>query len=221
MGCAGAEEFAPRQHDGLPGCGQVAWGSRFRVGLSELLAHDRGDPRGEGRPPACQCLVGCRATASPAEPAPSRGGARLVAHEPQRPPRLRRSPDHRRNHEAFENLKTRCRLYRWNWKSQLTVHWEDTECHINEKECRAALTELRRRARSRCNHGSRYLHLVDSMVGIAVLCRRRSSSHKLNGVVRKMASLELASQIQPVYVLVRSSLSPADHPSRVRKKIPK
>ena len=109
----------------------------------------------------------------------------------------------------------------WNWKSQLTVHWEDTECHINEKECRAALTELRRRARSRCNHGSRYLHLVDSMVGIAVLCRRRSSSHKLNGVVRKMASLELASQIQPVYVLVRSSLSPADHPSRVRKKIPK
>ena len=102
----------------------------------------------------------------------------------------------------------------WHWKAKLTMPWKDLSAHINEKEARAAFVELRRRTRCRRNHGSRYLHLIDSMVAMSVLARKRSSSHQLNRVVRRMAAIELATSTCPVYAFVRSAKNPADRPSR-------
>ena len=43
---------------------------------------------------------------------------------------------------------------------------------------------------------------------------KRSSSHKLNRVLRKLDSLELATFCYPVYAYVRSAVNPDDAPSR-------
>ncbi len=106
----------------------------------------------------------------------------------------------------------------WRWRAQLTLPWRDTTAHINELEMRAALAEVKRRSRSARNHGTRYLHLVDSQVSLGVLTKRRSSAHVLNRVSRKICALELACNLVPVYAFVKSQHNPADRPSRrVRK----
>ena len=102
----------------------------------------------------------------------------------------------------------------------MAFEWQVPESHINEKELRAAFVEIRRRARCRRHIGCRYLHLLDSAVSLGVLTRHRSTSHKLQSVLRRAAAVELAASLRPVYSFVRSAMNPADHASRrgVRKK---
>ena len=69
---------------------------------------------------------------------------------------------------------------------------------------------LRRAAAQRCL----MLHLLDSAVTIAVLAKKRSSSHVLHRVVRRYAALELAASVHMVFGFVRSDHNPADAPSR-------
>ena len=102
----------------------------------------------------------------------------------------------------------------WIWKSQLSFRWRRRADHINEKEARAAFTEVKRRARLRRNLGSRYLHLLDSSVAQGVLTKHRSTSFQLQRVVRRQCAVELIAQIKPIYAFVRSSMNPADWPSR-------
>ncbi len=83
----------------------------------------------------------------------------------------------------------------WVWKEQVAFWWQVPESHINEKELRAAFVEIRRRARCRRHIGSRYLHLLDSAVSLGVLTRHRSTSHKLQRVLRRAAVVELAASI--------------------------
>ena len=104
----------------------------------------------------------------------------------------------------------------WHWRDQLSFEFKDKSSHINEKELRAAFTELRRRARCKRHLGSRYLHLLDSAVSLGVLTKHRSSSHRLQRVLRRAAATELASSIRPIYSFVRSALNPADRASRRR-----
>ncbi len=108
----------------------------------------------------------------------------------------------------------------WVWKDQVSFEWQVPAAHINEKELRAAFVEIRRRARCRRHIGSRYLHLLDSAVSLGVLTRHRSTSYKLQGVLRRAAVVELAASLRPVYSFVRSAMNPADRASRrgVKKK---
>ena len=64
------------------------------------------------------------------------------------------------------------------------------------------------------NLGSRYLHLLDSSVAQGVLTKHRSTSFQLQRVVRRQCAVELIAQIKPIYAFVRSSMNPADWPSR-------
>ena len=106
----------------------------------------------------------------------------------------------------------------WKWNKGFGWGWKTKGAHINELEARAAMTELKRRSRSARSVGMMYLHLVDSQVCLGVLTKKRSSSHKLARVIRKMNSLELASHMMPVYAYVRSQHNPADGPSRKRRR---
>ena len=105
----------------------------------------------------------------------------------------------------------------WQWKGQVSFPWRRLSDHINEKELRVAFTEVRRRAKSKRHLGSRYLHLLDSAVALGVLTKHRSTSHRLQRVLRRQSAVELGSGLRPVYAFVRSSMNPADRPSRVRK----
>ena len=55
---------------------------------------------------------------------------------------------------------------------------------------------------------------IDSYVALGVLSKRRSSSHKIQRVLRRFDALELASGVRPFFAYIRSSLNPADRPSR-------
>ena len=86
--------------------------------------------------------------------------------------------------------------------------------HINVLEAQAGLQELKGRARTARLVPCRFLHLLDSIVAIGVLARRRSSSHRLRRVVRRAAALELASDLYPTYAYIRSAHNPSDFGSR-------
>ena len=90
------------------------------------------------------------------------------------------------------------------------------EGHINELECRAYLACLLWRLRSQRSIGARFLHLLDSMVVLGVVGKKRTSSHRLNRVVRRCATLELAGFMWPFLGYMRSDLNPSDEPSECR-----
>ena len=106
----------------------------------------------------------------------------------------------------------------WTWKDQLSFEFADRSAHINEKELRAAFTEIKRRARTKRNIHSRYLHLLDSAVSLGVLSKHRSTSYRLHRVLRRAAAVELGASLRPVYGFVRSALNPADAASRRRRR---
>ena len=106
----------------------------------------------------------------------------------------------------------------WAWKELFGFDFSE-RAHINELEIRAAFTDLKRRTRTRL--GTRHLVLLDSFVGFGVLTKKRSSSWRLQRVVRKYDALELASFSRPYFSYVRSHLNPADQPSRRRPGRPR
>ena len=107
----------------------------------------------------------------------------------------------------------------WRWKTAVSFRWRRQGVdHINRLELYAALIAIERVARAERYHGCRVLHLLDSSTTIAVLTRRRSSSRRLHPVCRRVASIELATGITPIYGFVRSAHNVADKPSRVFKR---
>ena len=62
--------------------------------------------------------------------------------------------------------------------------------------------------------GSTSAHNIDSQVALAVRTKGRSSSQKLNRVLRRHAALPIASGNVPYYGRVRTETDPADFPSR-------
>ena len=102
----------------------------------------------------------------------------------------------------------------WKWSTLLLVKWR-VAAHINELESRGALLALQWRCRSTERLGMRWVHLLDSFVSIAVLTKRRSSSYRLNRVVKKFAILELATFSSTAFGFTRSHVNPADKGSRL------
>ena len=103
---------------------------------------------------------------------------------------------------------------RWDWKTILAFPWKE-DGHINELELNAVAVYLKRRSRSQSRHGKRYFHVLDSMVTRGCLAKGRSSSRRLNQVLRKCTAHLLASDdyMFPLWTISRWNF--ADKPSRL------
>ena len=84
--------------------------------------------------------------------------------------------------------------------------------HINVHELRAVIASEHRRARKK--PGCRLVTGTDSQVALGVLTKGRSSSSRLNGVLRQSLPMYVALDISGFYFYVESSLNPADDPTR-------
>ena len=85
--------------------------------------------------------------------------------------------------------------------------------HINVLEGEALVLFLRWLLRSRAHHSCRIVVLLDSAVLLGATAKGRSSS-QLNRLLRKVAALTLAGNLQLHLIFVPSSENPADRPSR-------
>ena len=105
---------------------------------------------------------------------------------------------------------------RWDWKTILAFPWKE-EGHINELELNAVAVYLKRRARSLARHGKRYFHVLDSMVTRGCLAKGRSSSRRLNQVLRKCTAHLVAMDVYmfPLWTISRWNF--ADKPSRLHE----
>ena len=102
---------------------------------------------------------------------------------------------------------------KWTWYSLLAAPFVDDE-HINLLEVRAAHLMLRWRTRTPARIGTRFFHLLDSQVALAVLCKGRSSSWKMNRVLRRVGALTVAAGFLPAWGYTMSLWNPADKGSR-------
>ena len=88
---------------------------------------------------------------------------------------------------------------RWVWKTAQSYKWRRNE-HINLLELRAILRSLEWRARSASFHSCRFLHLPDSQICLAALTKGRSSSRKINRILRKTSALCVALNLFPLWL---------------------
>jgi hypothetical protein len=94
----------------------------------------------------------------------------------------------------------------------ISARWR-FQAHINQLECHAILTALRR-ALSSSFAASRLLMLTDSAVVHATLRKGRCRSPGLLNIYRKIAALSLATGVRVLSHWIPSHLNPADGPSR-------
>ena len=102
----------------------------------------------------------------------------------------------------------------WRWRTIIAFPFQ-FEAHINELEMRSALAALRWRLRRIAGLFKKYFHILDSMVSLAVINKKRSTSHKLTRVICRMNALELCSGCVGCYGFSRSHRNPGDKPSRL------
>ncbi|CAK0822340.1 unnamed protein product [Prorocentrum cordatum] len=104
----------------------------------------------------------------------------------------------------------------WKWRVVVSMAWPGrSSTHINVRELQAAAAAIRWRARKVAQHGGRFLHLVDSQVVAAIVTKGRSSSRKLQPILRRWMAVVVAADMYPLIGYVVSEDSPADEPSRV------
>ena len=103
--------------------------------------------------------------------------------------------------------------YRWYWQEKLSYPWKQ-EDHINELELQAFIVMVRRRVRKASRHHSRYLHIVDSAVTRGAVAKGRSTSRRLNRLLRKVAAMTLAADVYPLTAWTISRWNFADLASR-------
>ena len=109
---------------------------------------------------------------------------------------------------------------RWTWRHVVSTRvrrgiGKKPRAHINQLEMRAVGLALEWRLRAG-QRKRRFVHLVDSQVTLAILCKGRTSSRKLLPEARKIAARVLAAGLNPCFAYVRSKLNPADAPSRAK-----
>ena len=103
------------------------------------------------------------------------------------------------------------------WKWKVAVSYNLNAGHINLNEAYAYLVALKWRLKDVLNVGTRMVHMVDSYVTLAVVVKGRSTSAKLQHILRRMNALTLAGSMVPAVAYVRTDLNPADAPSRWRR----
>ena len=103
--------------------------------------------------------------------------------------------------------------FQWFWRTMMAYRWATSQ-HIKVLEMTAILAELRRRARSAFCFKTRYVHVIDSMVCYWALGKGRSSSTRLNRVLRRIMSVEIAAELKPLLVWTLSKWNFSDQASR-------
>ena len=98
----------------------------------------------------------------------------------------------------------------WAWRSVQSYTWRQPQ-HINVLELVAFLNYLRACVRKPSNHSSRCLQVVDSRVVSCVIAKGRSSSCKLNRILRRVNALLLASDVYvfPLWTVSGSNFADA------------
>jgi hypothetical protein len=100
------------------------------------------------------------------------------------------------------------------WQTVISTKWKHDGSHINQLEGHALLLSIRYRLQHAYLHRSRPVFLCDSMVVIGCLAKGRSSSTKMNHLVRRSAALLGAGELRPLFIYVPTDANPADAPSR-------
>jgi hypothetical protein len=101
----------------------------------------------------------------------------------------------------------------WDWKCVQSYTWQSTQ-HINVLELVAFYNYIRACCNIADNHSFRFLHVVDSRVVSCVLAKGRSSSSKLNRVLRRVGALLLAGDLYVLPMWTISGWNFSDHGSR-------
>ena len=99
------------------------------------------------------------------------------------------------------------------WTAISSYRFRQT-AHVNLQELRALARELKQRSVGKPVAGTELVCLLDSQVVVGCLGKGRSSSYRLNGILRGMVGYQLFldTKISPVWVGTKAN--PADHPSR-------
>ena len=101
----------------------------------------------------------------------------------------------------------------WAWRSVQSYAWQRPH-HINVLELIAFFLYLRACCIKAECHSYRFLHVVDSRVVSCVLAKGRSSSTKLNRILRRVGSLMLAGDMYVFPLWTVSGWNFSDHGSR-------
>ena len=101
----------------------------------------------------------------------------------------------------------------WRWHTIQSYKYRHA-AHINVLELRTFFNYLRYRARLRLRYRTRFLSISDSQVTVSVQAKGRSSSHRLNAVLKRIAGITIACDFRPAAGWTRSHWNPADAPSR-------
>ena len=107
------------------------------------------------------------------------------------------------------------------WKVRSSYSFDQTH-HINLQELRAVSNEVKRYVRTAgvsLLRGGRQVIFVDSAVVVGALGRCRSSSFRLNGILRSLLPFLLLGNLTLCSIWIPAGINPGDYPSR-RKRLP-
>lgn len=103
---------------------------------------------------------------------------------------------------------------RGNFKLLWSRRWRRVEEHINVKECRVAVSALRRMCRVRELMGHRKLTISDNMATVSALSKGRSGAFKMNSLCQAAAALQLGCGVTWTLRHIETKRNVADDPSR-------
>ncbi|CAE7526448.1 unnamed protein product, partial [Symbiodinium pilosum] len=105
------------------------------------------------------------------------------------------------------------------WRVTSSYSFKQTS-HVNLQELRALRREVIRLAAHGKLRGTILIALNDSRVVVGAVAKGRSSSFKLNGLLRGMLPHLVLGQISLAVLWIETAANPADHPSRFRSLPP-
>lgn len=105
----------------------------------------------------------------------------------------------------------------WTWGVMGSYAWRTKPSLINRGELLALVNAVKWRLRTRRGLRRRFLHLIDSQVVLSVVVLGRSSSRRLQGPLKTLGSLLLATGSIGCYAFVSTHNNPADRPSRWKR----
>ena len=101
------------------------------------------------------------------------------------------------------------------WRATSSFSFRQTS-HINLQECRALRREVARLCSSWCPTGRVQVCFNDSGVCVGALAKGRSSSYRLNGIMRGMVPFLIMSDVVLALLWVETESNVADFPSRFK-----
>ena len=102
------------------------------------------------------------------------------------------------------------------WPWQVRAAYDMDADHINAQELRALVGLIARRCRSSANFKQRLVALLDNLAACGGAAKGRSSSRRMNRLLRRLGAFLLAADIYIAPRYIPSAVNPADPPSRRR-----